>query len=227
MKKIISVISALAILIGVCGFYSFAADKKIKSFKIVTPPTKTVFYKTTDWVYGVWDSSEDNPPVVSLVPSTKISFTHNPCGGRYPTRGMIDMTGLKVEIIYTDGSKETITYKETKNSNGFYTANICASPKDGKEYFIGTNTIEVYLLKDTSKFDSYKIEIKDEKAPSSSASGDVNNDKKVNSKDALMVQQHAVGLITLTADQKKNADMNGDGKYNSTDALMILKKAVK
>lgn len=227
MKKIISLFSALAILMSVCGLYSFAADKKIKTLKIVSQPTKTVFYKDSDWVYGTWDASESNPKDITLKSSKKISFTHNPCGGIYPERGMIDMTGLKLEITYTDGSKETITYTETKNKTGFYSANILASPKDGKEYFIGTNTIEVYLARDKTKYDSYNITIKDEKAPTTAASGDVNGDKKVNSQDALLVQQHAVGLITLTADQKKRADMNSDGKYNSTDALMILKKAVK
>ena len=226
MKKIISLISAFAILISVCSLYSFAANKTIKSVKIVTPPSKTDFYKDTDWVYGTWKVNESNPNNITLASSQKISFTHNPCGGIYPERGMIDMTGLKLEVTYTNGSKETITYTETKAKTGYYSANILASPKDGKEYFVGTNTIEVYLAKDKSKYDSYKINIKNEAAPQD-ISGDVNGDKKVNSADALLVQQHAVELITLTADQKKRADMNADGKYNSTDALMILKKAVK
>ena len=225
MKKIISLILALAMILGVCGLYSFAADKKIKSIKIINQPVKTDFYKDTDWVYGLWDVNESTSKV-ELVSSTKISFTHNPCGGIYPERGMIDMTGLKIEVTYSDNSKTTMTYTETKNKTGFYSANILASPKGGKEFFIGTNTIVVYLKQDTSKQASYNIVIHDGKAPAT-ASGDVNNDKKVNSKDALMLQQHAVGLITLTADQKKRADMNADGKYNSTDALLILKKAVK
>ena len=98
MKKIISLISALAILMSVCGLYSFAADKKIKSLKIVSQPVKTVFYKDTDWVYGTWDASEGSSKDVTLKSSKKISFTHNPCGGIYPERGMIDMTGL-IELI--------------------------------------------------------------------------------------------------------------------------------
>lgn len=230
MKKIVSVILVLAILSGFCGFYSAGANKTIKGLKIVSKPYKTDFYKDTDWVYGVWETSETNPPKSTLLKSDKISFTHNPGSGMYPERGMLDMTGLKIEVTYSDGSKSTITYAESKTKAGFYSANIAASPKGGKEYFIGTNTIEVYLTADYRYYDSYTINIHGESTPDtpqSSASGDVNSDKKVNSQDSLLVLQHTVGLITLTSEQKKNADMNGDKTINSTDALLILKKAVK
>lgn len=212
---------------GMCSFYSFAASKKITKLKIITLPEKTEFYQGADWTYGVWETSEEKAGKVVLVSSKKISFTHNPGGGIYPDRGMLDMRGLVVEVSYSDGRKERIAYKETKGSNGFYRANICASPKNGKEYFVGTNTIEVYLKENTSCFDSYKIEILGESKPVSGASGDVNSDKKVNSQDALMVLQHSVGIITLSSEQKKAADMNSDKKINSSDALLILKKATK
>lgn len=52
--------------------------------------------------------------------------------------------------------------------------------------------------------------------------GDVNVDSSINSFDALLVLQHAVGKIELTQDQMRRADMNGDGAYNSYDALKIL-----
>ncbi len=55
-------------------------------------------------------------------------------------------------------------------------------------------------------------------------SGDVNNDGKVNSSDALIVLQYSVG--TNKTIDKATADVNGDGKINSTDALMILKISV-
>ncbi|MCQ2479133.1 MAG: dockerin type I repeat-containing protein [Clostridia bacterium] len=229
MKKVISVILAIAMIFSICGLYSYAAGKKIQSLKIVTKPTKVDFYKDTDWVYGTWTDVEGQPGKYKLVPSTKyISFTYNPCGGIYPERGMIDMRGLKIEVVYTDGTKETMTYTETKNKMGFYNANILVSPKDGKEFFIGANTMEVYLKGDPYKFDSYKINIHGETAPPAQAkTGDVNGDKKVNSSDALMIQQYIVGIISLSADQQKLADMNGDKKINSNDALLVLQSAVK
>ncbi len=54
--------------------------------------------------------------------------------------------------------------------------------------------------------------------------GDVNNDGEVNSSDALLVLQYAVGSIEEI--DIKAADMNGDGAINSSDALSILKISV-
>ncbi len=56
--------------------------------------------------------------------------------------------------------------------------------------------------------------------------GDVDSDGKVDSTDARLVLQAAVGKVTLTEKQKPAADMNGDGAVDSTDAREILQKAV-
>lgn len=57
------------------------------------------------------------------------------------------------------------------------------------------------------------------------AYGDLNLDGYINSSDALMLLQHATGIKTLNATQKKYADVTADGKVNSSDALCILQKA--
>ncbi|MBR4868653.1 MAG: N-acetylmuramoyl-L-alanine amidase [Clostridia bacterium] len=57
--------------------------------------------------------------------------------------------------------------------------------------------------------------------------GDVNNDGKVASDDALAVLRSAVGKQALTETQKQTADLNADGKTNATDAQEILKRTVK
>lgn len=56
--------------------------------------------------------------------------------------------------------------------------------------------------------------------------GDVNNDGKINSTDALLVLQYAVNTVSLDSAQQMAADVNRDGKINSTDALLILQYAV-
>ena len=56
--------------------------------------------------------------------------------------------------------------------------------------------------------------------------GDVNNDGKINSTDALLVLQYAVNTVSLDRAQQMAADVNRDGKINSTDALLILQYAV-
>lgn len=54
--------------------------------------------------------------------------------------------------------------------------------------------------------------------------GDINNDGTVNSSDALIALQYAVGSITEI--DKITADMDNDGLINSNDALAILRTSV-
>lgn len=61
---------------------------------------------------------------------------------------------------------------------------------------------------------------------SSVKKGDVNSDGNINSGDALLVLQSAVGSKVLNTNEKKAADVNGDGSINSADALKILQYAV-
>lgn len=57
--------------------------------------------------------------------------------------------------------------------------------------------------------------------------GDVNNDGKIDAKDALEVLKAAVGKGELTPTQQVLSELNGDGQINAKDALLILKRAVK
>lgn len=52
--------------------------------------------------------------------------------------------------------------------------------------------------------------------------GDVDNNKKINSSDALLMLQHITSLKTLSADAQKKGDINGDNSMNATDALIVL-----
>ncbi len=56
--------------------------------------------------------------------------------------------------------------------------------------------------------------------------GDVNEDEKVDAKDALLVLKYAVGKANLTQNQIQAAEVTGDGLLNAKDALEILKYAV-
>lgn len=56
--------------------------------------------------------------------------------------------------------------------------------------------------------------------------GDVNNDIKIDAKDALLVLRISVGKTTPTQGQKAAADVSKDGQINAKDALEILKYAV-
>ncbi len=56
--------------------------------------------------------------------------------------------------------------------------------------------------------------------------GDVNEDEKIDAKDALQVLKYAVGKIKLTDKQKQAAEVTGDDFFDAKDALAILKYAV-
>ena len=57
--------------------------------------------------------------------------------------------------------------------------------------------------------------------------GDVNMDGKVNSRDAVLIQQYAVKMVTFDSLQLALADVYNDGKINSRDAVLIQQYAVK
>ncbi|MBR3844243.1 MAG: DUF5110 domain-containing protein, partial [Clostridia bacterium] len=56
--------------------------------------------------------------------------------------------------------------------------------------------------------------------------GDVNNDTKIDAKDALQVLKYAVNKIDFSETQKKASNVNKDDAINAKDALEILKKSV-
>ena len=62
--------------------------------------------------------------------------------------------------------------------------------------------------------------------PDKGLPGDVNGDEKVDTTDARLALQHAVGKIQLDAEQQARADVSGDHKVDTTDARLILQKAV-
>lgn len=132
--------------------------------RIISAPVKTVFMEETDWIRGTWETVEETGEIY-LLPSQKISFTHNAGYGAYPDRGMIDMTGLVVEVSYSDGTVSNLKYSEKTNSLGNIYANILVSPKGGKEYSPGTNTLEIYLSENPRYYDSYSIEIVEKNEP--------------------------------------------------------------
>lgn len=58
-----------------------------------------------------------------------------------------------------------------------------------------------------------------------SDAGDVDNNKKLNSSDALIILQHIVEIKTQTGDALKRCDTDFDGKVGSADALAVLQLA--
>ncbi|MBP9988192.1 MAG: dockerin type I repeat-containing protein [Ruminococcus sp.] len=220
-NKIISLLMSMVMILSCCGLFASAANSDAAypvSMKIVTMPKRTTFYKESDWKYGYYEVPETG--LGEFVPCEgKVAFVHN--GGydsRYPEKGMLDMTGLVISVTYSDGSKSNMTYTETKRGTHI-SQNICASPT--KSYHEGENTVEIYFAEYIDVYTSFKVNLLGYDL------GDVNQDGKVNSSDALAVLQHTVNIKKMTSTQLLYADMDFDSKYNSTDALNILRKAVQ
>ena len=210
-----------------------SAANAILGISIVKLPNKTTYVQGTDWNYGYYYFPED-PNALGIFTTTgdkltfvsggktyqKISFLHS--GGcatnQYYDRGMLDLNGLVVKVIYSDYSMKDIEYKETKKGN-FIDQNIYANPSVG-EFFVGKNEITIYFPEAKTARAYFDITIKESTAKYST--GDVNMDTQINSSDALLILQSIVNLKTLSAEQKTLADMNSDHRVNSADALAIL-----
>lgn len=124
-----------------------------------------------------------------------------------------DMTGTKLSVRYTDNTTKIISFPDNALISW-------AVPQGVDSAEPGESTLYATFCGQRAPFKVYFLR-KGARLP-----GDVNNDYKINSADALMVLQSAVGSETLTEADKTAADVNKDSKINSADALMILQFAV-
>jgi hypothetical protein len=109
------------------------------------------------------------------------------------------------------------TMRTSSNKFGFFFSGI---------YTDGNMSKTPLAYSDDQSFDCSKAILKFRVSTGGITLGDVNNDKNINSMDALLILQYVVGKSTLSATQLKAADVNVDGKVNSTDALKILQYSV-
>ncbi len=125
----------------------------------------------------------------------------------------LDLTGLKINVKYKDGKSILVSYPDNQLIGW-------AVPQEINSLEPGKATLFATFCDKRAPFKVNFI-LKDAKLP-----GDVSGDFKINSQDALMILQHAVGVITFDAATKDLADVSKDGKINSSDALMVLQYSV-
>lgn len=159
---------------------------EVDSISIITPPTKTVLHQDKDWV---------------LSGLNDVEFTE------------LDLTGLKIRVLYKDGTTKQIAYSDNQLIGW-------AVPQDLDFLEPGPCTIYATFCGYRAPFNVTFLE------KGGFLLGDINNDYSVNSADALMILQHVVGKITLTQEQISRADVNKVDGVNSTDALTILQFVV-
>ena len=143
--------------------------------------------------------------------------------------------------FYLGADTFTLTCSNTSGETLVYLVEGSGVPTEQNLQYIdqsGTDTTFTLKPKGLEADKTYRVYVSTaSKEPTEAASfsygerptytlGDVNNDGKINSSDALLILQSAVGKITLSATQTLAADVNKDGKINSSDAFKVLQYAV-
>lgn len=134
-----------------------------------------------------------------------------------------DFEKIEIRENYIDFSENSVNRKIveenlTRTAGKFYDEN-----KDKYEW-IGNKTKEEYISQAIKEFFEYHGSNQKVK---SYTLGDVNDDGKINARDAKMTLQYYTKKIDLTENQKLAADVNKDNKVNARDAKLILQYYTK
>ncbi len=135
----------------------------------------------------------------------------------------LDGDGMGLTITYENGDKETLKVKKLfEYDEGFYSDYLGLTENGVLEYSIAPDY--------QGEEEGYSVEVLNQWVfvpfEGVEGMGDLNDDDKVDAKDALQVLKYAVGKAEFTVVQEVKADVNEDGDINAKDALEILKKAV-
>lgn len=235
MKKIISVIMALALAISMFSANAFAEDAKAK------------VYIADTQAYGV-QKDETKIYVPIMVDGTidmqcyDITVTYD--------KSLVDVVAEETVITLPDGeytygvvntgSEGTIrfsgmTVEESAKTATGQIGTICFTSakrvaKDGIEVALGLEVIELGFGTEVIdiEVDADAVLTLNKTAATPEPTvllGDVNADTKINAQDALEILKHAAKIQVLDGDAEVAADANKDGSINSADALAVLKHA--
>ncbi len=139
------------------------------------------------------------------------------------------------KVFFAQGSKKLTIGAETFiNCTSLESVHLPLNLEEIKQNAFNYSTKNLTLCseseesycKEYADINSINFELCDGEHKASVGLGDVNNDTIINSTDALLVLQHAVGKKTLYGDPFFAADTTRDGTVNSSDALVILQYSV-
>ncbi|MDR1410028.1 MAG: InlB B-repeat-containing protein [Oscillospiraceae bacterium] len=155
---------------------------------------------------------------VQITPRRPVSVavTTLPAKTTYQVGEKLDLRGGMLEIRYDNGTRTNTTPLTLSSANEFITVSNFDSSAPAKRiltvrYSIGGQTF-------TTEFTVTIV-----KKANAWLKGDVNNDKKVNSLDLLLVKRHILGIASLSGEAFNAADIDGNGKVNSVDLMKMLR----
>ncbi len=210
MKRILTAILLAAMLLSLFSMAAFADD----------PPTEGGIYSIAlagdyDAVVSVMDADGGTVRAETAeIDGDTVDFYANGVKLQIQLNGLTDGDYFLL-IAQTDEElpdKDNIVFIDQLTvSGGSVTFTVYPRSLDAGEYFVyfASNKSAREELLRFKYYVSYKL-------------GDVNEDTKVDSLDALMALQSYAGILELTANQKLAGDVDKSGKIDAIDALTIL-----
>lgn len=238
MKKIMSVIMVIALVLSLFSTNAFAEDAKAKVYIAKTEAYEVKKDETKIYVPIMVEGNIDmqcyditvtyDKSLLDVVAEETVVELPD---GEYTygvvntgTNGMIRFSGMTVEesAETATGQIGTICFTSAKRVS-----------KDNIEIALGLEVIELGFGTEVADIevvaDGLVVLNKSPKATDSPGDlillGDVNADTKRNAQDALEILKHAAKITTLEGNALIAADANRDEKINSADALAVLKHA--
>ena len=145
-------------------------------------------------------------------------------------------SSIKEYVLYGDLTEDgLLTQEDYDKLNLYLSNNINLSNQAKKNADVnGNGTIDEIDLKNLKnrliKYEDNKLENYKKVADLNPivdyiVYGDVNEDREINSRDALQIGRYLKNEVELSAQAKKNADVNNDGQINNADAVLITREA--
>ena len=233
MKKLVSILLCVAMLCAVC-VTAFAEGEPTTSAVVSVGTAEGAKGEKVSLPLSV----KDNSGMASLTAvisydAAVLSITDDDITPAGILDGAVD-TADSTKVIYqvntAEAGKVYISFIKSENVTGdgilfnvAFTIKTDAAAGDSEV----TLVVDEMANADAAIYTGYTAENGAVKVGESTLMyGDVNNDGKVNSEDALMVLQSVVGIVTLDERAAKVANVNSDNKIDTQDALGILQYIV-
>lgn len=226
MKKIISIIVAIVLVMSIAITATYASHSSVKTTSVSSTPEFVV--ESTSGKVGETVSVnimiKNNPGITAL--QLNVSYSEK----------NLQLTSIENGELFNDAithsklDKKPIIISWYSSSSEDESANGCLATLKFKILDGATNSNISITYDENNVFDSSfnneKFDVINGSVSIVSSSykiGDTNLDGKVNIIDATLIQKHLAQLVTLSDDSLKVADTNKDGKINIIDATLIQK----